>query len=161
MGRERPIAHPSLYDTDFYSWTSEQANLLRAGDARSLDFANIAEEIETLGRSEAAALRSSLRLIVMHLLKAIHQPEMASRSWLSTIRRERINVERSLKDNPSLKAKLPVLFVEACEDGREEALAETGLACIPDEPSLTLDQVRDKTFIPISLVRDWEWKEGQ
>ena len=154
MGREQAIAEPSLYERDFYSWTSEQAALLRAGDVRSLDLGNIAEEIETLGRSEAAALRSSLRLIVMHLLKAIHQPEMATKSWMITIRRERIHVERSLKDNPGLKAKLPVLFIEAREDGREEALAETGLSHMPDEPRLTLDQVRDKAFIPLSLKHD-------
>jgi hypothetical protein len=152
MGREQAIAQPSLYDTDFYSWTAEQAKLLRAGDLRAIDVANIAEEIETLGRSEAAALRSSLRLIVTHLLKAIHQPHRASRSWLATIRRERINVERSLKDNPGLKSKLSVLFIEAYEDGREEAINETGLAHLPDEPELTLDQVRDKAFVPPSLA---------
>lgn len=155
MRRERAIAEPSLYERDFYSWTSEQVALLRAGQVRSLDLGNIAEEIETLGRSEAAALRSSLRLIVMHLLKAIHQSEMATNSWMTTIRRERINVERSLKDNPGLKAKLPVLFMEASEDGREEAIAETELASMPDEPRLTLDQVRDKEFMPLSPTHDW------
>lgn len=152
MGRERSIAQPSLRDTDFYSWTGEQVRLLRAGDLGAIDVDNIAEEIETLGRSEAAALRSSLRLIVMHLLKAIHQPHRASTSWLATIRRERINVERSLKDNPGLKPKLVVLFTEAYEDGREEASNETGLAQLPVEPELSLNQVRDKAFIPPSLA---------
>jgi hypothetical protein len=152
MGREQTIVPPSLHDTDFYSWTGEQAKLLRAGDLRAVDLINIAEELETLGRSEATALRSSLRLVVMHLLKAIHQPEKAGRSWLATIRRERINVERSLKDNPGLKSRLVVLFMEAYEDGREEALNETGLAGMLEEPELTLHQVRDKTFIPSSLA---------
>lgn len=152
MGREEAIARPSLHDSDFYSWTCKQVRLLRAGDLRAIDVDNIAEELETLGRSEAAALRSSLRLIVMHLLEAIHQPDKASRSWLATIRRERINVERSLKDNPGLKHKLVVLFMEACEDGREEALNETGLAHLPEKPELTLEQVRDKAFIPPFLA---------
>lgn len=43
----------NLYDTDFYGWTSQQARLLRSGQIASADIANIAEEIDTLGRSEA------------------------------------------------------------------------------------------------------------
>ena len=40
------------YDEDFYSWTQEQAELLRTGQFNSLDIPNLIEEIETMGRSE-------------------------------------------------------------------------------------------------------------
>ena len=95
---------------------------------------------------EAAALRSSLRLIILHLLKLTVQPERATRSWNGTIARKRNNAERTLKENPSLKAKLPALFAEAYEDGRREALAETGLdpALFPDAPAFMLDEVLNR-----------------
>jgi hypothetical protein len=41
-----------LYDRDFYAWTAEQAGLLRAGNVSAADIAHIAEEIESMGRSE-------------------------------------------------------------------------------------------------------------
>ena len=45
---EDTVLTSSLYDTDFYSWTREQAALLRAGRFQAIDVANIVEEIETL-----------------------------------------------------------------------------------------------------------------
>ena len=146
----RELRAPARYEADFHRWSHEQAQLLRDGHLDALDRANIAEELDTLGRSEAAALRSSLRLIILHLLKLTHQPARASRSWRSTIVRERNNVERRLAENPSLKAKLPVLFAEAYEDGRREAIAETGLGAevFPEGPAFTIEQVRDQAFCP-------------
>jgi hypothetical protein len=53
-----------LYDTDILPWTEQQAGLLRraAAGARvnGLDWPNLIEEIEDLGRSELRAVRSSL-----------------------------------------------------------------------------------------------------
>lgn len=148
MGRE--LRKPVSYHEDFHRWSFEQARLLRSGHAQAADLASIAEELETLGRSEAAALRSSLRFIILHLLKLIVQPGRVTRSWHGTIARERNNAERMLKDNPSLKAKLPALFAEAYEDGRREAIAEKGLEPVlfPETPAFTLAQVRDHGFLP-------------
>ncbi len=46
----------SLYERDFYAWANEQAALLRAGKLDSADIENIAEEIESMGRSEKREL---------------------------------------------------------------------------------------------------------
>lgn len=79
MGGER-----SLYDTDFLTWTEEQAAALRELAARRdlpnrLDLENVIEEIETLGRSELKAATSPIRLILGHLLKAAMQPDSPAR----------------------------------------------------------------------------------
>lgn len=67
---ERAVdASSKLYESDFYSWTQEQARLLRSGQLDALDVANIIEEIETRGRSERASLKSAYRLICSHLLR--------------------------------------------------------------------------------------------
>ena len=141
-----------LYDTDFYTWATTQAALLRSGRLAAVDIGNIAEELETLGRSEAAALRSAYRLICLHLLKMLAQPErgVAGSSWERTVHTQRINAEQILKDNPGLKPKRESLFGEAYAAARKEASFETGLPLteLPEEPPFTLDQVEGETFWP-------------
>jgi hypothetical protein len=65
-----------LYDEDILQWSEQQATLLRcraAGELvndADLDWPNIAEEIESVGRSELRALESHLILALLHDLKA-------------------------------------------------------------------------------------------
>jgi Domain of unknown function DUF29 len=42
----------SDYEHDFYAWTQEQAEALRAREWKTLAVENLAEEIESLGRGE-------------------------------------------------------------------------------------------------------------
>ena len=115
------------YGGDFYRWTMEQARLLRNGQLDPADRLAIAAEIEDLGKSEYAALESDLTVVLQHMLKWDHQPERRSRSWEISIREHRRRVARRLKASPSLKARVAEAIVEAFEDGRDRALAETGL----------------------------------
>ncbi|HLB99535.1 MAG TPA: DUF29 domain-containing protein, partial [Acetobacteraceae bacterium] len=93
----------SLYDRDFYAWANEQAALLRAGRLAEADLENIAEEIESMGRSEKRELNSRLRVLLMHLLKWRHQPMLRSKRWSNTIAAQRDDIVDHLADNPSLK----------------------------------------------------------
>lgn len=139
-----------LHDTDFYGWTQRQAELLRAGRLDGADIANIAEEIEGLGRSQASALRSAYRLIAMHLLKLMVQPGKATPSWTTTIVRERLNVEQEVDDSPGLKPRRAELFAKAYAAARREAAAETGLPLgrFPVDPPFTVDEVEAEDFWP-------------
>ena len=65
-----------LYDTDFFAWTQQQAAALAAGKASDLDWANLAEEIESLGKHDRREIRNRLRVLVRHLLKWEYQPEL-------------------------------------------------------------------------------------
>ncbi|HEY3836113.1 MAG TPA: DUF29 domain-containing protein, partial [Bryobacteraceae bacterium] len=60
------------YERDFYSWSLEQARLLRDGRTEALDRDNLAEEIESLGREQFNKLVSALRVAMMHMLKWDH-----------------------------------------------------------------------------------------
>ncbi len=100
----------SDYDLDFYAWTQRQGGLLRrlaAGERvndADLDWPNIAEEIETLGRSERGAVASRIRNVVEHLMKLEASPATEPRAgWRRTIKRERIDIESLLDGNPTLK----------------------------------------------------------
>ena len=103
------VARMSDYDLDFYAWTQRQSSLLRRIAAHErvndadLDWPNIAEEIETLGRSERGSLKNQLATIIEHLIKLEASPAQEPRAgWRVTIRRSRLNAEDLLSDNPSL-----------------------------------------------------------
>jgi hypothetical protein len=91
------------YDEDFFAWTQEQARLLRAGEFSQMDVENVAEELESMGRSDKRELRSRLVLLIMHLLKWQYQPGFRSRSCTSTIGEQRDQVKEVLDDSPSLR----------------------------------------------------------
>lgn len=118
---------PSLYERDFYGWANEQAALLRAGQMAALDIEHIAEEIASLGRSENRELVSRLAVLLTHLLKWEFQPKNRGRSWQVAIREQRRRLASHLRDNPSLKSKLPEAVVDAYASAVDLAGLETAL----------------------------------
>jgi hypothetical protein len=123
-----------LYDKDFYTWTQEQAALLREGALHDLDVTNLAEEIESLGRSEKRELENRLEVLIIHLLKWHYQPEkrQEGHSWEDTILEQRSQLARLLRDNPSLQPQVPALLVEVYPDARRRALAQMGYTEHPE-----------------------------
>lgn len=115
------------YETDFYAWTNEQAALLRAGRLSGADLVHIAEELESMGRSEKRELESRLVVLLAHLLKWQYQPDRRGASWEATITLQRVEVPEHLADNPSLKTKLPDLLVSAYAKAIIVAAGETAL----------------------------------
>lgn len=83
-GRQAPSQTP--YDRDVFSWSVEQASLLREGRFHELDVANVAEEIESGGRSERSALTSCLARVMRHMLRWDRQPETRRPSRATSIR---------------------------------------------------------------------------
>lgn len=133
------------YETDFYLWTQQQAALVRQGEFNrvDLDWANIAEEIESMGRGQTHSLGSYLHNVLMHLLKWQYQPERRGTSWRSSIRNGRHQIQRLLKDSPSLKPKVALLIADEYGPARESAADETGLplSTFPETCLFTVEQV--------------------
>ena len=75
----------TLYDKDFYSWTQQQAALIRQGRLEELDLDNILQEIECMGRSEQRLLSHHLDILLLYLLKWQHQPDYRSTGWKGSI----------------------------------------------------------------------------
>lgn len=116
-----------LYETDFYAWTQQQANLLRYQLWNQVDLVNLIEEVESLGRKERQELRNRLSVLIGHLLKWEYQSSKRSRSWLATIRIQRRDIIKLLSENPSLQSSLEVALKEAYENARDLASGETNL----------------------------------
>ena len=143
-------SNQSLYDRDFYAWANEQAALLRAGRLQDLDIENVAEEIESMGRSEKRELLNRLTVLLLHLLKWRYQAGYRGRSWQLTIKEQRRKVVRHLDDNPSLKHMLPEVFAESYADSTLEAERETGIleTSFPQICPWTYDQVMSADWLP-------------
>jgi hypothetical protein len=138
------------YDTDFYAWANTQVELLRTGQLEKADVEHIAEEIESLGKSELRELENRLALLFTHLLKWQLQPTLRSRSWELTIKEQRRRLRRHLAQNPSLKRKLPQARDDAYGDAILEAARQTGLAeeSFPIRCPFTEEQTLDEIFWP-------------
>ena len=135
----------ATYETDFYLWTQQQAALLRQGEFNrvDLDLANIAEEIESMGRREKHSIRSYLFNVIMHLLKWQYQPERRGTSWKLSIRNGRDQIAWQIKDSPSLRPQLEGLLAEVYPSARRNAADETGLplTTFPEQCPFTVEQI--------------------
>ena len=138
----------AAYDRDFYTWTLEQAALIRAGRFEDVDRENIAEEIESLGRSELSKLVSFYRLILLHMLKWEHQPNLRSRSWALSIDLHREHALQVLQDSPGLRSRLDEALERAYRGVRLEAIRETGLSktVFPETRPFTRDEMLTRSY---------------
>jgi hypothetical protein len=144
-----------LYDTDFYAWTQEQTMLLRDHKAQALDYANLAEEVESLGKSQQHVLENRLEAVLTHLLKWRYCPMFpdARRGWRLMIREQRRRLARLLHQNPSLRPTVPAVIAESYPHARLMALDET------EEPSTTFPETCPWT--PEQVLDAEFWPEGE
>jgi len=143
-------ATASLYETDFYGWIQRQAAMLRGRNLAGLDFDNLIEEVESMGRSEKRELESRLEVLLMHLLKWRYQPERRGASWRLTIKDQRDRIADHLHDNPSLKGSLSETYGRAYRYALTGAALETGMrkSAFPPECPWTFEQAMDDDFWP-------------
>ncbi|GLR79770.1 DUF29 domain-containing protein [Azospirillum oryzae] len=144
------------YDTDFLAWTEEQARLLREASRERIntpiDWENVAEEIESMGRSELRAVESALVRVIEHLLKLEHSPAADPRDgWKASVIEHRGRIRRDLKASPSLRGKidLPDIF-ETAQPVAAHGLGRDGEAAgaLPIECPYSLDQLLDTGWWP-------------
>ena len=126
-----PVAATSLaypdYHQDGYGWAMAQAAIIRAGRLDSIDWENVAEEIESVGKQERSEYTSHMIRVIAHMIKWEAQPARRGMSWWLSIMNGRGDAERVLDRNPSLKPVLDEMHEEALKYGKRQAIAETGI----------------------------------
>ena len=140
----------SAYKEDFHAWCFDQANLVREKKTDDLDTENLAEEIESLGKSEESELENRLAILISHLLKWKYQPERRSKSWIFTIREQRKKVIRHLKRNPSLKYKEDEAFESSYSDAvmRTEKETRLDIDVFPERMPFNQQDVLKEDWLP-------------
>ena len=137
-----------LYDTDFYAWANRAAALLRAGHFLEADMENIAEEIESMAKSERRELINRLKVLLVHLLKWQYQSAFRGRSWEFTIKEQRKEIALHLSNNPSLKNELDQSIANAYGIAIIRAEKETGLESFPEVCPYGFEEIMDDNFWP-------------
>ncbi len=138
------------YDRDYYAWLTANAALLRGGRLSEIDAAQIAEELEDMGKSERRAIESWLKVLVLHLLKWRLQPMRRGVSWQQSIDNARDEIAQRLQDSPSLRSKLDEMIVARYPTIRRFAMRETGLPLdtFPETCPFDKDELLDQDYWP-------------
>lgn len=149
--KEKPGTPPrARYEEDVFSWSFEQAELLRSRRFADLDVENIVEEIESLGNEQIHALESQYQRLIHHLLKWQFQPTRRSASWQISIADARAQIKRREKRNRKLAKDAWDIASSVYDDAVKLACLETGLpgAAFPAECPYTMDKLRDPDWLP-------------
>jgi hypothetical protein len=151
----------ALYEHDFAAWAHQQAEALRAaadgGSNQLLDWGNLAEEIESLGTSQRSALASHVMRIIQDLVKLEYSPSVEPRGgWRRTVRLARLQVQRRVEDNPSLKPELGRFVEDEIRRGIELAIADLEEHGEIDEVEANV--LRRARYTEEQVVGDW-WPE--
>lgn len=138
-----------LYQKDYYGWLQINAQLIREKKFSEIDAENIAEELESMGKSEKRELSNRLTFLLMHLLKWQYQTVKRSTSWRNTIAVQRIDIQELLEDSPSLKNEISDRIVIAYEKAKLAAEIETGIEKqnFPAKCPFSIGQILDETFL--------------
>jgi hypothetical protein len=140
----------TLYDSDLYAWTREQARLLRERRWDDLDLDNLIDEVESVGGSEKREIRNRVVKLLAHLLKWKYQPGHRGSSCRRTIREQRQQLVSIVEDSASLRDYLSREIGERYLEGTLKAADEIGIAIglFPSECPFTPEQVLDPEFFP-------------
>jgi hypothetical protein len=146
-----------LYDIDVVEWSEQQSELLRRRAAGELvneaafDWPNIAEEIESLGKSVARELASQIAVVLEHLMKLRASPAVDPRNgWKGSIRRARVAIRRDLKDAPSLRRAVAAMIADETPAARE--LAASSLEEYGEQSRVDLASL---LFTEDEVIGDW------
>lgn len=168
-----------LYDEDFWMWSKQQAKALRNRDLDAIDWDNVIEEIDSLGRDQESFWTSDCAKVIANLLKIEHTEAREScRLRAREILKWRNDMHFRLTRRRGMAAILPEMLENAWWKGRRNLITE--LSHEGDPPySIAKERQRDLDFrlpqeCPYSLVEvagydphdeegepDWEgWPDG-
>jgi hypothetical protein len=135
-----------LYDTDVLRWSEQQADLLRRlarGERvnEQIDWENVTEEIEYVGRDQLHAVQSLLRQALLHMLKAEAWPlNRDAPTWRS----DAIGFRQQAADRyaPSMRQRLDVarIYRQALHALPETIDGQPPLS-VPETCPMTLDEL--------------------
>ncbi|PSF38101.1 DUF29 domain-containing protein [Aphanothece hegewaldii CCALA 016] len=144
----------TLYEQDYQLWLKATLEQLRQGKFSLVDWKNLIEELETMGKSDKRAIKSLLTRLFEHLLKlAYWEAERAynSNKWKSEITTFRVQIKELLKDSPSLKPYLFEVFEECYQNAREIMARLMGckIELFPAQSTISIEQALDNNWFPM------------
>jgi Domain of unknown function DUF29 len=152
------VQHKVKVTDDFHGWLLDQASALRERRLSSLDWDDLAEELEAMAATDRRELLRRLTTLFEHLLKLAYQPdelEKRGNGWRRTVVNSRIEIDRLLGQSPGLKGQLAQFAIDAYSAGRQKAGVAMGLrrhqweTLLPDENPWPLEESLEPDFFPV------------
>ncbi len=106
----------TLHERDYSLWLEDVLTKLKARDIDNLDWENLIEEIEALGKSQKREVKSRLDVLLAHLLKRIYvNSAYDNHGWENTIEEQRRQLQLLFEDSPSLMQYCADVFDDCCQ----------------------------------------------
>ena len=136
------------YDTDYYQWIQETVYALKDKKFNVIDWDNLVEEIDNMGKSERRALLSLLTRLLEHLLKLSYwetEKKRCGNHWAAEIVNFRSQIETRLEDSPSLRRELPAMYDRALSVAIKSV---SKLFILPKDASISLKNALNSDWFP-------------
>jgi Domain of unknown function DUF29 len=108
-----------LHDRDFNLWVEETKKAILNRDFERMDWDNLLDEIDDMGKSEKRSLESYLQRLIEHILKLRYwesEKERNFRHWQSEVINFRNLIKRLLRRNPSFNRYMEDVYQELFQD---------------------------------------------
>ena len=115
----------TLYDKDFALWVEETVSQLKAKEFNQVDWENLIEEVESLGKRDKRELKNRLITLFEHILKRNYVPlPDCYRGWEVTIKRTQSKLRDIIADSPSLRNLLLEIYCDCYHEALENMRIE-------------------------------------
>ena len=150
----------SLYETDIVTWAERQVAELRrlaaAAPSNAVDWDNVIEEIECVGRSEWKGVNSQLRDVFVHVLKGVFDPgSLSFRAWGVEVVGLLLEVRSDFRPSMRSLIDLDRAWLEGFRVA-SESVRGYRISIPPGIPAtcpFTLDEILDEAFTFDAAVR--------
>lgn len=134
------VVQSKLYERDFCLWVADTVAKLKVRNFDELDLEHLIEEIDNLAGRDRREVESRLDLLLNHWLKRCYIPTPEEyRGWELTIREQRKQLKRLLKQSPSLENYLLEVFEETWNIALAEAREDYPKVVFPNECPFSRD----------------------
>ncbi|WP_040897859.1 DUF29 domain-containing protein [Xenococcus sp. PCC 7305] len=108
-----------LHESDFNLWVEQIKEAIQNRDFEGMDWDNLLDEIDDMGKSEKRSLDSYMQRLIEHILKLKYwdsEREKCRRGWMQEVTNFRNRINRILKKNPSLSNYLKAEYSDLYQD---------------------------------------------
>lgn len=136
-----------LYNRDFYLWVEATKQAIQNKDFEHMDWDNLYDEVDDMGKSEKRSLESYLERLIAHVLKLQYwekEKERNSNHWKAEIINFRRRIKRLIKQNPSFMTLSAEIYPEIFQDMIDVCSAEFDIS--QESCFISLEQILDEDY---------------
>ena len=140
----------NLYEQDFYLWLEITINQLKQRNLVQLDWHNLIEELEDLGREQKHKVESYLRQLLKHLLLYQYwesEKLYCANGWADEIDNFRAELEILLRSQ-TLYNYLKTIVNSTYKKARKSAIKKSKLDILPESCPYSLEEILDSEWLP-------------